>query len=65
VSDRFGVRYADLVFAKDALAKHCRAEAIPFRSFEDFDDVRHALQTLAEVTGPVGGEPCPGWRERA
>lgn len=65
VSDRFGARYADLTFAKHTLAEHCRGEAISFVPFEDFDDVRRRLETSTDVPGPVGGEPCPGWREPA
>jgi 2-hydroxy-3-keto-5-methylthiopentenyl-1-phosphate phosphatase len=63
VSDRFGARYADLVFAKDALAEHCRLGSIPFRQFADFDDVRRELDADGSVPRPAGGEPCPGWRE--
>ena len=63
VSDRFGARYADVTFAKDGLASHCRREAIPFLPYEDFGDVRAGLQGLGTVPSPVGGEPCPGWRE--
>ena len=63
VSDRFGARYADVTFAKDGLASHCRREAIPFLPYEDFGDVRAGLQGFGTVPSPVGGEPCPGWRE--
>jgi 2-hydroxy-3-keto-5-methylthiopentenyl-1-phosphate phosphatase len=62
VSDRFGARYADVTFAKDELSEHCRRESIPFLPFEDFDDVRRGLAQLDTPAGPVGGEPCPGWR---
>ena len=65
VSDRFGARYADLTFAKHHLAEHCREEGIPFLPYRDFDDVRTALETPADVPGPLDGEPCPGWREPA
>jgi 2-hydroxy-3-keto-5-methylthiopentenyl-1-phosphate phosphatase len=65
VSDRFGARYADVTFAKDELAEHCRRASIPFLAYEDFDDVRTSLEGLALVPGPLGGEPCPGWREPA
>ena len=64
LSDRFGARYADVTFAKDDLAEHCGRESIPFLPYADFDDVRHALLELDRVPGPVGGEPCPGWREQ-
>jgi 2-hydroxy-3-keto-5-methylthiopentenyl-1-phosphate phosphatase len=63
VSNRFGARYADITFAKDGLAEHCRRESIPFVPFEDFDDVRRALARLDEIPDPVDGEPCPGWRD--
>jgi 2-hydroxy-3-keto-5-methylthiopentenyl-1-phosphate phosphatase len=62
VSDRFGARYADVTFAKDELAERCRGESIPFLPYEDFDDIRDALDRLDALPGPVGGEPCPGWR---
>jgi 2-hydroxy-3-keto-5-methylthiopentenyl-1-phosphate phosphatase len=62
VSDRYGARYADVTFAKDDLADRCRRESIPFAPYETFDDVRRTLETGDEVPGPVGGEPCPGWR---
>jgi 2-hydroxy-3-keto-5-methylthiopentenyl-1-phosphate phosphatase len=64
VSDRFGARYADVTFAKDGLADHCRRESIPYFPYEDFDDVRATLEKLVEPFEPLGGEPCPGWRER-
>jgi 2-hydroxy-3-keto-5-methylthiopentenyl-1-phosphate phosphatase len=63
VSDRFGARYADLTFAKDELAKHCRRESIPFLPYESFDDVRRALERAGAPSMPVDGKPCPGWRE--
>jgi 2-hydroxy-3-keto-5-methylthiopentenyl-1-phosphate phosphatase len=63
VSDRFGARYADVTFAKDGLAEHCRRESIPFLPYENFDDVRRALEDLRASSEPVDGEPCPGWRE--
>ena len=63
VSDRFGARYADVTFAKDGLATHCRREAIPYLPYENFGDVRAVLEGLDTMPSPVGGEPCPGWRE--
>ena len=65
VSDRFGARYADVTFAKDHLAEHCRRESIPFLPYGNFDDVRRALKRLGAPAQPVDGEPCPGWREPA
>jgi 2-hydroxy-3-keto-5-methylthiopentenyl-1-phosphate phosphatase len=65
VSDRFGARYADVTFAKDGLAEHCGREGIPYVPYAEFGDVRHALERLVSIPGPIGGEPCPGWREPA
>jgi 2-hydroxy-3-keto-5-methylthiopentenyl-1-phosphate phosphatase len=65
VSDRFGARYADVTFAKDALAEHCRRESIPFFPYEHFEDVRRTLSQLTDIPGPIGGEPCPGWLDPA
>jgi 2-hydroxy-3-keto-5-methylthiopentenyl-1-phosphate phosphatase len=62
VSDRFGARYADVTFAKEGLAEHCRREGIPYVPYRDFGDVRSALEALDVIAGPAGGEPCPGWR---
>ena len=62
VSDRFGALYADVTFAKDDLAEHCRRGSIPFFPFHDFEDVQRGLAQLDTPTGAVGGEPCPGWR---
>ena len=63
VSDWFGARYADVTFAKNGLAEHCRIEGIPYIAYRDFGDVRSALERLESVPRPVNGEPCPGWRE--
>ncbi|MGH2680760.1 MAG: haloacid dehalogenase-like hydrolase [Actinomycetota bacterium] len=62
VSDRFGARYADVTFAKDGLAEHCRRASIPYVAYDDFDDVRRELARLDALPARVGGEPCPGWR---
>jgi HAD superfamily phosphoserine phosphatase-like hydrolase len=65
LSDRYGAVYADLVFAKGALAQHCRSEQIPFLEWETFDDVRTGLEQMAALPGPVAPERCPGWRDPA
>ena len=52
-SDRCAVTEADVVFAKDSLAAHCRANGIPYHAFETLADVQawvtHQLHT---------GAPC-------
>jgi 2-hydroxy-3-keto-5-methylthiopentenyl-1-phosphate phosphatase len=39
-SDRCPVRYADHVFAKRQLIKHCQAQNITYTAFNDFQDVQ-------------------------
>jgi 2-hydroxy-3-keto-5-methylthiopentenyl-1-phosphate phosphatase len=64
-SDRFGARYADVTFAKvgESLGRHCDAEGIPYVPWTSFDDVWAWLEGADRPIGPVGGEPCPGWRD--
>jgi len=45
-SDRCGVQYADIIFAKDELLKYCEDNNITFFPFEDFDDVTYRLEKL-------------------
>lgn len=61
-SDRYGALYADLVFAQQHLVGICRDDGIPFVPWDDFDDVRSALEQGATGT-PVGPEVCPGWTD--
>ena len=58
-SDRYGALYADLVFAKDALVGLCRADGVPFVPYEDFDDVRRALESdaAADRSARAGSVP--------
>jgi 2,3-diketo-5-methylthio-1-phosphopentane phosphatase len=60
-SDRFGALYADVVFAKKHLVDICRADRVPFRPWETFDDVRSALESRQALPGPVAPDRCPGW----
>jgi 2-hydroxy-3-keto-5-methylthiopentenyl-1-phosphate phosphatase len=61
-SDRYGALYSDIVFAKDALVAICEQDGVSYRPWDTFDDVRDALEAADELPGPVGSEPCPGWR---
>jgi 2,3-diketo-5-methylthio-1-phosphopentane phosphatase len=63
-SDRYGALYADLVFAKDALVALCAADGVPFVPYENFDDVRRAIETTTEVPGALAPERCIGWHPR-
>ena len=60
-SDRYGALYADLVFAKRDLPAYCRADGVPFLGWNDFDDVRRALESATELPGAVAPVRCPGW----
>ncbi len=45
-SDLCAAREAELVFARDTLAELCRAEGVPFRPWESFDEIRAALGVM-------------------
>jgi 2-hydroxy-3-keto-5-methylthiopentenyl-1-phosphate phosphatase len=61
-SDRYGALYADLVFAKGELARICRRDDVPYRSWATFGDVRTQLQLIRRLPGPIRHDDCPGWR---
>lgn len=63
-SDRYGALYSDVVFAKDHLVDLCEADGVPFLPWQDFDDVRAALESLSVLPGALAPVRCPGWRER-
>lgn len=46
-SDRCVSGRADILFAKDDLASHCRSQALSYFGFETFDQVRETLEELA------------------
>jgi 2,3-diketo-5-methylthio-1-phosphopentane phosphatase len=46
LSDRYAAAAADMVFAKSALARHCRSERIAFTPFETLRQVSVALEQL-------------------
>jgi 2-hydroxy-3-keto-5-methylthiopentenyl-1-phosphate phosphatase len=60
-SDRYGALYSDVVFAKDALPAICERDGVPFLPYEDFDDVRRALEGGTPNLGPLAPALCPGW----
>jgi len=47
-SDICPAEYADIVFAKDSLARLCREKGIPFHPYEDFCDIRIKIQEIIE-----------------
>jgi 2,3-diketo-5-methylthio-1-phosphopentane phosphatase len=60
-TDRYGALYADITFAKLDLVDYCRSDGVPFVPWDDFDDVRRTLETIAELPGAVAPLQCPGW----
>jgi 2,3-diketo-5-methylthio-1-phosphopentane phosphatase len=60
-TDRYGALYADVTFAKLELVAFCEADGVPFVAWEDFDDVRRALESGASLPGPISPITCPGW----
>lgn len=53
-SDRCVARQADILFARDALARYCREQGIPFTPFETFQEVMTALERLLQVHNRQG-----------
>jgi 2-hydroxy-3-keto-5-methylthiopentenyl-1-phosphate phosphatase len=60
-SDRYGALYSDVVFAKDALVGICRHDGVSFLDWNDFDDVRDALESMTSLSGALAPDVCPGW----
>ncbi len=62
-SDRYGAAHADMVFAKEGLARICRAEAWPFVEWSSFEDVAAGVERLfADGRLPASAEDLPRWR---
>ena len=49
ISDRCGARMAEVVFARDDLARDLSADGHPFVPFDDFVDVREWLQSASSL----------------
>jgi len=47
-SDRCPVRYADFVFAKRQLIKHCQGQNITYFEFDHFDDVQAKMEVIIQ-----------------
>lgn len=60
-TDRYGALYADVTFAKDALVGWCERDRVPFRPWNDFDDVWRSITSAEALPGPVAPARCPGW----
>ncbi len=63
-SDRFGAAHADLVFAKEGLARMCASEGWPFIEWDSFVDVSAEVErAFAHGRLPVSVEDLPRWKE--
>jgi 2-hydroxy-3-keto-5-methylthiopentenyl-1-phosphate phosphatase len=61
-SDRFGAAHADLVFAKEGLARICTAEGWPFLGWDSFVDVAKEVErAFADGRLPATAEDLPRW----
>ena len=64
-SDRFAAAHADVVFAKDDLARLCEAEGWPYRAWESFADVTAWVDSaFNEGTLPTCAADYDAWRAR-
>jgi len=64
-SDRYAALYADVVYAKDVLVRHCQRDGVSYRPWVDFEDVWRDLTDGAPMPGPVAPLRCPGWIPRS
>ncbi len=64
-SDRCPVQFADLVFAKDELLRHCEAGSIAYYPYSSFADVRRRLETISPGGGDGGTAGFPRRRRAA
>lgn len=49
-SDRCPVRYADVIFAKDALLKYCKQQKIPCFEYKTFQDIMKQLDDMNQYS---------------
>jgi 2-hydroxy-3-keto-5-methylthiopentenyl-1-phosphate phosphatase len=62
-SDRYGAAHADLVLARDALARICAAEGWPYLAWQRFDDVTAEVEgAFADGRLPASPADLPAWR---
>jgi 2-hydroxy-3-keto-5-methylthiopentenyl-1-phosphate phosphatase len=64
-SDRCPAAFADMVFAKDELLKHCIAENISYFEYDTFDDILRRLEGYSEDPRVRPGTPFPKRRRAA
>jgi 2-hydroxy-3-keto-5-methylthiopentenyl-1-phosphate phosphatase len=64
-SDRFAAAHADMVFAKESLARICAAEGWPHLAWHSFEDVsREVEQAFDDGRLPRTPDEIPAWRAR-
>lgn len=62
-SDRFAAAHADLVFAKESLARICEREGWPFSAWHRFDDVTAEVErAFGDGRLPPTPDELPRWR---
>lgn len=54
LSDRYAAAYADLLFAKDALAAYCDWQAIPYTPYDNLATIANGLDRLLQSTAALG-----------
>ena len=61
-SDRFAAAHADMVFAKESLARICEAEGWPFEGWRSFVDIRVAVdEAFADGRLPTDPDSMASW----
>jgi 2-hydroxy-3-keto-5-methylthiopentenyl-1-phosphate phosphatase len=64
-SDRFGAAHADMVFARDALARICEQAGWAYLAWHRFDDVRAEVErAFADGRLPTDAAELADWRAR-
>ena len=62
-SDRYGAAHADVVFAKEGLARICKAEGWPFIEWRSFVDVADEVErAFGDGRLPASAEDLPHWQ---
>jgi 2-hydroxy-3-keto-5-methylthiopentenyl-1-phosphate phosphatase len=62
-SDRFAAAHADVVFAKDSLARICTAEGWPFTAWDNFADISLVVESMfGDGRLPLTPDGLPAWR---
>jgi 2-hydroxy-3-keto-5-methylthiopentenyl-1-phosphate phosphatase len=62
-SDRFAAAHADVVFAKDSLARICAAQGWPFTAWDNFGDISLDVeQMFGDGRLPLTPDRLPAWR---